>query len=56
MGPAIRRGAMADLFPQGTPHLDLTDPRRQRIVVAEGNPRQQQRTASTTSDPSVASG
>ena len=31
-GPAIRRGFLADAFPEGTPHLDPKDPTR--VVVA----------------------
>jgi len=31
-GPAIRRGFLADAFPEGTPHLDPRDPTR--VVVA----------------------
>ena len=36
--PAVRRGAMSGLWPEGTPHLDPTD--RTRVVVAGPNPRQ----------------
>ena len=31
-GPAIRRGFLADAFPEGTPHLDPKDPTR--VIVA----------------------
>ena len=31
-GPAIKRGFLADAFPEGTPHLDPTDPTK--VVVA----------------------
>ena len=36
--PAIRRGALASLFPEGTPHLDLANP--PNVIVAGPNPRQ----------------
>lgn len=52
MGPAIQRGALTSMFPEGTPHLDLTDPAKRRVVVAGPNPRQRQR----TSEPSAATG
>ncbi len=52
MGPAIRRGALADLFPEGTPHLDPRDPDRRRVIVAGPNPRQRRGPA----EPSVAPG
>lgn len=40
MGPAIQRGKLASLFPEGTPHLDLSDPSRSTVIVAGPNPRQ----------------
>ena len=39
--PAIRRGALRSMFPEGTPYLDPDDPTR--VVVAGPNPRQQAR-------------
>lgn len=39
--PAIRRGMLGSLFPEGTPHLDPSD--RTRVVVAGPNPRQRAR-------------
>jgi hypothetical protein len=36
--PAIRRGALGSLWPEGTPHLDPGDP--SRVVVAGPNPAQ----------------
>lgn len=41
MEPAVRRGALVALFPEGTPHLDPRD--RTKVVVAGPNPRQQAR-------------
>ncbi len=38
MEPAVRRGALASLYPEGTPHLDPAD--RTRVVLAGPNPRQ----------------
>ncbi len=43
MGPAIRRGTLSSAWPEGTPHLDITDRSGQRVVVAPPNPRQQTR-------------
>ena len=43
--PAIGRGALADLWPEGTPHLAPGDPTR--VVVAGPNPRQRARSSST---------
>ena len=43
MEPAIRRGALDRMFPEGTPHLDPSDPTK--VVVAGPNPRQQARRA-----------
>lgn len=40
-GPAIQRGALASLWPEGTPHLDPRDPTK--VVVAGPNPRQRAR-------------
>ncbi len=40
MGPAVERGALAGLFPEGTPHLDLRDPAKATVIVAGPNPRQ----------------
>lgn len=37
--PAVRRGALAALWPEGTPHLDPAD--ATKVVVAGPNPRQQ---------------
>lgn len=39
MGPAIRRGALASAFPEGTPHLDHRGGQA-TVVVAGPNPRQ----------------
>lgn len=39
MGPAIRRGALVNAFPEGTPHLDLRGD-QPVVVVAGPNPRQ----------------
>jgi uncharacterized protein (DUF2236 family) len=47
MGPAIRRGALSAAFPEGTPHLDVRDPTKTRVIVAGPNPRQQQRSPAT---------
>ena len=41
LGPAIRRGALAQMFPEGTPHLDPSDPTE--VVIAGPNPRRQTR-------------
>jgi hypothetical protein len=41
MDPAIRRGALRSMFPEGTPYLDPTD--HTRVVLAGPNPRQQAR-------------
>lgn len=41
MEPAIRRGALGSMFPEGTPHLDPTD--RRRVIVAGPNPRRRAR-------------
>lgn len=49
--PAIRRGFLSSLFPEGTPHLDPRD--HTKVVVAPPNPRQQARRA--TAEPTVAS-
>jgi len=38
MEPAIRRGALSELWPEGTPHLDPANPNR--VVVAGPTPRQ----------------
>jgi uncharacterized protein (DUF2236 family) len=43
--PAIDRGALASLFPEGTPHRDPRD--RATVVVAGPNPRQHRRAAPT---------
>ncbi len=43
MGPAIRRGALASAFPEGTPHLDFSDPTGRNVIVAGPNPRQGRR-------------
>ena len=48
MGPAIQRGALASMFPEGTPHLDLTDPAKRKVIVAGPNPRRPQPTESST--------
>ena len=40
--PAIERGALDGLWPEGTPHLDVRD--RTRVVIAGPNPRQRRRT------------
>ena len=46
---------MAGLFPEGTPHLDLRDPDRAKVIVAGPNPRQRRADpASTTSPDAVA--
>ena len=47
MGPAIQRGALSSMFPEGTPHLDLRDRRKSRVIVAGPNPRQRQRSSSS---------
>jgi uncharacterized protein (DUF2236 family) len=48
MEPAIRRGKLESMFPEGTPHLDPADPTK--VIVAGPNPRQQQRkSAASTS-------
>jgi len=52
--PAIRRGAMRNAFPEGTPHLDPADPTR--VVIAGPNPRQPPRATSSTSPPSSTAG
>jgi len=49
MGPAIQRGALTSMFPEGTPHLDLRDPDKHKVVVAGPNPRQRQRPPAPTS-------
>ena len=41
MEPAIRRGALSAMFPEGTPYLDPSD--RTKVVVAGPNPRQRAR-------------
>ena len=42
--PAIHRGMLAGIFPEGTPHLDPSDPTR--VVIAGPNAlRQTRRTA-----------
>ena len=51
MGPAIERGAMAGLFPEGTPHLDLRDPDRAKVIVAGPNPRQRRADPASTTPP-----
>jgi uncharacterized protein (DUF2236 family) len=43
MGPAIQRGALASMWPEGTPHLDPSDPTHTRVIVAPPNPRQRRR-------------
>lgn len=43
MGPAIKRGALSAAWPEGTPHLDVTDPSATRVVVAGPSPRQRRR-------------
>ena len=50
MGPAIQRGALSSMFPEGTPHLDPRDRSRSKVIVAPPNPRQKRRSpeASTT--------
>jgi hypothetical protein len=47
-GPAVRRGKLDGLFPEGTPHLDPADP--ERVVVAPPNPRQRRRSPQPASD------
>ena len=42
MAPAVRRGALADLWPEGTPHLDPADPTR---VIVAGPSRGQRKAA-----------
>ncbi|MEZ5140999.1 MAG: oxygenase MpaB family protein [Acidimicrobiales bacterium] len=44
--PAIDRGTLGSLFPEGTPHLDPRD--HTKVVVAGPNPRQRRRTLATT--------
>ncbi len=39
MGPAVKRGALAELWPEKTPHLAPGS--RSRVVIAPPNPRQQ---------------
>lgn len=41
MEPAVRRGALQSLFPEGTPHLDPRDPTS--VVLSGPNPRQRAR-------------
>jgi uncharacterized protein (DUF2236 family) len=41
--PAIRRGALRALWPEGTPHLDPSDPTR--VVIAGPNPAQRSATS-----------
>ena len=43
--PAVQRGALAELLPEGTPHLAPGDPTR--VVVAGPNPRQRRRPVAT---------
>jgi uncharacterized protein (DUF2236 family) len=43
MGPAVRWGALEQLFPEGTPHLDPGD--RSRIILAGPNAAQRARSA-----------
>ena len=43
-GPAIRRGFLADAFPEGTPHLDPRDPARVIIAGPSRAQRQSRRT------------
>lgn len=45
--PAIRRGMLEAMFPEGTPHLDPSDPTK--VVVAGPNPRQRARRAAPSS-------
>ncbi|NLD78430.1 MAG: DUF2236 domain-containing protein [Acidimicrobiales bacterium] len=45
MEPAVRRGALASLFPEGTPHLDPRD--HTKVIVAGPNPRQRARKQSS---------
>jgi uncharacterized protein (DUF2236 family) len=52
MGPAIDRGALAGLFPEGTPHLAPGDPTR--VVVAGPNPRQRRRSEPASATASTA--
>ena len=42
-GPAVTRGALAEAWPEGTPHLDITDRNGTSVVVAPANPRQRTR-------------
>lgn len=46
-GPMVRRGFLAEAWPEGTPHLDVTDPTGTRVVVAPPNPKQHRRSTST---------
>jgi hypothetical protein len=48
-GPAVRRGALDGLWPEGTPHLDPRD--RDTVVVAGPNPRQRRRRTSPEPEP-----
>jgi hypothetical protein len=50
MGPAIQRGALSNMWPEGTPHLAPGNPAE--VVVAGPNPRQRRR----PTEPSVATG
>lgn len=49
MEPAIRRGTLGSLFPEGTPHLDPRDPTR--VVIAGPNPRRRSPAADSPSTP-----
>lgn len=51
MGPAIGRGALGSMFPEGTPHLDQRDPEKRRVIVAPPNPRQRRRPAEQSASP-----
>lgn len=51
LDPAIGRGALRSMFPEGTPYLDPDDPTR--VVVAGPNPRQQARRAQADRPPTA---
>lgn len=48
--PAVARGALYDLFPEGTPYVDPRDPERARIIEAPPNPRYRRRVDQTAVD------
>ena len=46
MDPAVRRGALSDLFPEGTPRL--APGTRDTVIITGARPRQHRRTTNST--------